>query len=357
MAKTKIFSNQVRILRGPTNNQKNVLAIFDSNNKLLWEAPRKPEDVYYKIGSDTTYQYTFNTEEGKFNSDRYLLNHKFDHTKLIPVPTPTVDYNWYPGTVEINNSTMTVQRWDSMDTFTIKLPSAMVNFNPDAVWLSQDGWFYSNGNIQYKYVDWNTDHSSFKPVKHLDINGNTFIPDPSQMWMRNGVLHQGNNYKYIFVQGTGYVWTSSGIETISGFDANLIWTDGDDTFYGTDRILNKDTLNWEPFTMNIQVSPNDIWTDGRYLYANMTNNGGNPSTYLKWHRYEKKWVEISKPFGNLIFTINSMNYLWTDHRDSPGTHGGYGFNSPRLDAVVGFKLNGRSTTFTMQYKVWGVNNG
>lgn len=59
--------------------------------------------------------------------------------------------------------------------------------------------------------------------------------------------------------------------------------------------------------MNIQVSPNDIWTDGRYLYANMTN--GNPSTYLKWHRYEKKWIEISKPLGELIFTINSMNYL------------------------------------------------
>ena len=35
MTKTKIFANQARILRGPKNNQKPVLAIFDSNKKLL----------------------------------------------------------------------------------------------------------------------------------------------------------------------------------------------------------------------------------------------------------------------------------------------------------------------------------
>lgn len=48
---------------------------------------------------------------------------------------------------------MTFQPWNSMATYTIELPSAMVNFNPDAVWLADGGWFYSNGNIQYKYVD------------------------------------------------------------------------------------------------------------------------------------------------------------------------------------------------------------
>lgn len=133
MAKTKIFAKQARILRGPNNNQKPVLAIFDSNNKLLWEAPREPAAVYYKIGSNSNYQYTFNTEEGKFNIDKYSLNHKFDHTKLIPEPTPSVEYGYTPSTVQISNSTMTCQPWNSMVTSTFELPSAMVNFNPDAV--------------------------------------------------------------------------------------------------------------------------------------------------------------------------------------------------------------------------------
>lgn len=164
--------------------------------------------------------------------------------------------------------------------------------------------------------------------------------------MLKGVLHQGNNYKRTYINGVGYRWVNSGIETISEFDVNQIWTDGENTFYGTNRILNKSTLQWETFTMNVQVSVSSIWTDGRYLYANMTH--GNPSTYLKWDRYNKKWIEIST--SKLIYTINSLNYLWTDrYLNQTNAHGGYGFQTPT--SFTGFKVYGRHTTFTMQYKI------
>lgn len=340
MAKTKIFANQVKILRGPSNNQKNVMAIFDANQNLLWEAPRMPRNIYYKIGAYTTSQRSFDTEECKFNSASYL-NHTFDHTKLIPQPSISV---WVPGTVEISNSTMTFTPWNSSGTYTYTLPYGMRNFKPEAVWKDSD-WFYSDGAAQYRYVD-GSDTIDFEQVTHLDSDGNEFIPDPSQMWMLKSVLHQGNDYKRTYINGVGYRWVSSGIETIDGFDAELIWTDGIDTYYGTDRILNKSTLTWEPFTMNIQVSVSSIWTDGRYLYANFTHD--NPSTYLKWHRYKKQWVEISTT--KLIFNINSMNYLWTDrYLNQTNAHGGYGFQTPQ--SFTGFKVYGRYTTFTMQYKI------
>lgn len=345
----KIFANQVRIRRGPDNNQKDVLAIFDKDHKILWEAPRMPVATYFKIGSTGTTQYTFNTEEGKFNSGYMSLNHAFDHTKLIPQPCEAISSTWHPGTVEISGTTMTFKRWDERGSLVYTIPSTMQSFKPTAVWLAEDGWFYSDGNVQRKF---NSLTSTFDVATHLDINGNSFTPDPSQMWMYKGVLHQGNNYKRIFDNDVhDWRWTSSGIQTISNFSAASIWTDGEDIFYGTTSKLNKTTLQWESFSMNIQVSVSSIWTDGRYLYANMTN--GSPSTYLKWDRYNKKWIQISTT--KLIYTISSMNYLWTDRQNNQtGAHGGYGFASPAVKAFTGFKLNGKNTTFTMQYKVWGV---
>lgn len=299
----KIFANQVKIMRGPSNNQKNVLAIFDEDNNILWEAPRKPVNTFEKIGSTGTSQYVFNTEEGKFNSTTDHLNHAFDHTKLIPQPCMGANSIWVAGTVEISSTTMTFTPWNAGGTYTYSnIPYGMrTNFKPTAVWLA-DKWYYSDGGSQYEY---NYSNSTFDVATHLDADGNTFVPDPTQMWMRKGVLHQGNDYKYTYINGVGWRWVSSGIETISGFSATSIWTDGADIFYGTNRILNKSTLQWDSFTMNISVSPSSIWTDGRYLYANMTN--GSPSTYLKWDRYQKKWIQIST--SKLIFTINSMNYL------------------------------------------------
>lgn len=334
----KIFADQVKIIMGSGSNQKEVLAIFDEDHNILWEAPRKPNNIFYKIGSTATSQKSFDTEVCKFNSST-SLNHTFDHTKLIPQPSDSV---WVAGTVTIDSSTMTFKPWNSNGTYTYTVPYSMRNFKPEAVWRD-DKWYYSDGNTQYQYID--TDGVNFEVATHLDGDGNPFTPDPSQMWMLKGVLHQGNNYKRTHINGVGYRWVSSGIQTISGFSAEHIWTDGENTFYGTNRILNKSTLNWDSFTMNVQVPVSSIWTDGRYLYANMTN--GSPSTYLKWDRYNKKWVEISTT--QLIYTISSMNYLWTDRRPQTDAHGGYGFHTPSI--FTGFKVNGRYTTFTMQYKI------
>lgn len=171
----KIFADQVKIIMGSGSSQKEVLAIFDENHNILWEAPRMPRNIYYKIGTSATIQRSFDTEECKFNSAS-SLNHTFDHTKLIPQPSISV---WVPGTVTINNSTMTFTPWNTTTTYTYTVPYGMRNFNPEAVWKDGD-WFYSDGAAQYKYVD-GSDTIDFEQVTHLDSDGNEFIPDPSQM--------------------------------------------------------------------------------------------------------------------------------------------------------------------------------
>ena len=131
-------------------------------------------------------------------------------------------------------------------------------------------------------------------LKGLDMYSGYYV------WNANGKTYYSESSKQYVLDGTQWkpqTWN------ISNLDANLVWSDGKDTYYSTTHKLNGDV--WEEYSFNgplTVIRRECIWTDGKNTY------------YSAW---KKQYVLNGNTWVEKTWNLESYyaQYLYSNGKD------------------------------------------
>lgn len=182
--------------------------------------------------------------------------------------------------------------------------------NRDYIWSDGTNIYYSNGSTQ-KVLDLSTSKWENMAWSGLaEFNGSDTWKDGENVYC---TVYQNGAYSYYELNKSNSTWVSKvwyGLDQYSSLTRSMIWTDGENVYYGYYKVLNRDTSTWENKTWNGDVNGDlffgyNVWSDGDniyYSYDKLTQKVLNKQTST-WE--DKEW----SGFGNINW---QGNYIWTD---------------------------------------------
>ena len=258
--------------------------------------------------------------------------------------TQEVSYNKYATDVEVSLAGYTFNGWSLIEGGeTIKLNTTSIikdttfyaqcnkkniafepyswngltEFNGNCVWTDGHNIYYSNNLEQYVL---NKETSTWE---EKIWNGSMTYPVGYEIWTDGTSFYWEESY--IFEDKTYYnhyvlnkeisTWEPTvfyGLDNVSSFSGNSVWTDGQKTYYSyyeEQYVLNKETSTWEEKIWNgfTDFQGASVWTDGQNIYCSESEANQYVLNIETSTWEEKIWI-----FEEDTFYVHET---WTDGQD------------------------------------------
>ncbi len=195
--------------------------------------------------------------------------------------------------------------------------NGLTEFNGDCVWTDGQNVYYSNNLEQYVL---NKETSTWE---EKIWNGSMTYPVGRDIWTdgqsfyceESYILNDKTYYNHYVLNKSTSTWEPTvfyGLDNVSSFSGNSVWTDGQKTYYSyyeEQYVLNKETSTWEEKIWNgfTDFQGASVWTDGQNIYCSESEANQYVLNIETSTWEEKIWI-----FEEDTFYINKT---WTDGQD------------------------------------------